>query len=51
MTRKLFLLSVLISFIQISMAQVPTIKWKIHDLNRPNPPIITPGTASTQDTS
>ena len=24
-------------------------KWKIHDLNRPLPPIIDPGTASTQD--
>ena len=23
--------------------------WKIHDLSRPNPPIITPGTFSTQD--
>lgn len=26
------------------------IKWKIHDMNRPVPPIITPGTFSTQDT-
>lgn len=24
-------------------------KWGIHDVNRPRPPIITPGTASTQD--
>ena len=24
-------------------------KWGIHDVNRPQPPIITPGTASTQD--
>jgi hypothetical protein len=24
-------------------------KWEIHDRNRPNPPVITPGTASTQD--
>ena len=24
-------------------------KWKIHDMNRPVPPIITPGTFSTQD--
>ena len=24
-------------------------KWKIHDLNRPVPPVITPGTSSTQD--
>jgi Domain of Unknown Function (DUF1080) len=26
------------------------IKWKIHDLDRPLPPIVTPGTPSTQDT-
>jgi len=25
-------------------------KWKIHDPNRPLPPVITPGTASTQET-
>ena len=49
MTRTLFLFSLFFSLIQLSMAQVPTIKWKIHDPNRPNPPIITPGTASTQD--
>jgi hypothetical protein len=30
-------------------AQVPTIKWKIHDPNRPVPPIIDPGTASAQE--
>lgn len=29
-------------------AQVDT-RWTIHDLNRPLPPIITPGTSSTQD--
>lgn len=29
-------------------AQVDT-RWEIHDRNRPNPPVITPGTASTQD--
>jgi Domain of Unknown Function (DUF1080) len=29
-------------------AQVDT-RWKIHDPNRPVPPIVTPGTASTQD--
>ncbi len=32
----------------ISNAQVDT-KWKIHDPNRPLPPVIDPGTASTQD--
>jgi membrane-bound lytic murein transglycosylase len=46
-----FLLSVVFSLVQLSMAQVPTIKWKIHDINRPNPPIITPGTASTPETA
>ncbi|HTQ97844.1 MAG TPA: DUF1080 domain-containing protein [Candidatus Acidoferrum sp.] len=30
-------------------AQIDT-KWKIHDLNRPVPPIVTPGTSSTQET-
>lgn len=29
-------------------AQVDT-KWKIHDVDRPHPPVITAGTASTQD--
>jgi hypothetical protein len=29
-------------------AQVDT-KWKIHDLNRPVPPVVTAGTSSTQD--
>ncbi len=24
-------------------------KWKIHDLDRPLPPVVTPGTPSTQD--
>jgi hypothetical protein len=41
--------TVLISLAQLSVAQAP-IKWKIHDLNRPLPPIIDPGTASTQET-
>jgi Domain of Unknown Function (DUF1080) len=31
-----------------SHAQVDT-KWKIHDLHRPLPPIVTPGTSSTPD--
>lgn len=39
---------VLLSFSQLSAAQAP-MKWKIHDLNRPLPPVIDPGTASTQD--
>src|SRR6266700_564771 len=34
---------------QFSLAQSP-MKWKIHDLNRPLPSIVDPGTASTQET-
>ena len=50
MTKTFSLLTtiVLISFVQLSAAQAP-MKWKIHDLNRPVPPIIDPGTASTQE--
>ncbi|HKT46306.1 MAG TPA: hypothetical protein VJP87_02180, partial [Candidatus Acidoferrales bacterium] len=29
-------------------AQVDT-RWKIHDMSRPVPPVVTPGTASTQE--
>ena len=51
MTQKTWLLlSILFFHPTCLMAQVPTMKWKIHDPNRPNPAIITPGTASTQDT-
>jgi hypothetical protein len=39
---------ILISLVQLSSAQAP-IQWKIHDLNRPLPPVITAGMASTQD--
>ncbi len=39
---------ILISLTQFSLAQ-PPMKWKIHDLNRPLPPIVDPGTASTQE--
>ncbi len=35
-------------FVQLCSAQDPT-KFKIHDLTRPLPPVITPGSASTQD--
>jgi len=31
-----------------SNAQIDT-KWKIHDLDRPLPPVVTPGTSSTQE--
>jgi hypothetical protein len=30
-------------------AQIDT-QWKIHDMNRPLPPVVTPGTSSTQET-
>ena len=32
----------------IASGQVDT-RWKIHDMNRPVPPVVDPGTASTQD--
>jgi hypothetical protein len=49
MTRTISLTTIiLISLVQLSAAQAP-MKWKIHDLNRPLPPVIDPGTASTQD--
>jgi hypothetical protein len=40
---------VLLSLTQFSFSQAE-MKWKIHDLNRPTPPVIDSGTASTQDT-
>ena len=51
MTRKSFLLVALfILFSQFSLTQSQAVmKWKIHDEGRQHPPIITPGTASTQD--
>jgi len=36
------------SLLSICTAQVDT-KWKIHDPDRPLPPVVDPGTASTQD--
>jgi hypothetical protein len=45
--------SVLILFVLLSLAKPAdaqaTMKWKIHDLNRPVPPVVDPGTPSTQD--
>ncbi len=32
-----------------STAPAPEQKWQIHDMNRPRPPVITPGECSTQD--
>jgi hypothetical protein len=42
-------LAVITMLVQLCSAQAP-MKWKIHDLNRPTPPVIDPGTASTQET-
>jgi hypothetical protein len=39
---------VVLFFAQLCSAQAP-MKWKIHDLNRPVPPVVDPGTSSTQD--
>ncbi len=39
---------VLASSASVCRGQVDT-KWKIHDPNRPVPPVVDPGTASTQD--
>jgi hypothetical protein len=33
----------------LGLATQVDLRWKIHDTSRPRPPIITPGTASTQD--
>ena len=45
----LSILVILLSFTQLCVAQAE-MKWKIHDPNRPLPPIVDAGTASTQDT-
>jgi hypothetical protein len=39
---------VLFCLVPLCLAQAP-MKWKIHDPNRPLPPVIDPGTASTPD--
>jgi len=39
---------ILLALNSVSFSQAE-MKWKIHDLNRPLPPVIDPGTASTQD--
>ena len=44
---QVFLIQLLL--VQLSAAQAQ-MKWKIHDLNRPVPPVIDPGTTSTPDT-
>jgi Domain of Unknown Function (DUF1080) len=44
----LLLIAVVLSAATFSFSQ-GEMKWKIHDPDRPLPPVITPGTASTQD--
>ena len=39
----------LVSVLAVALAQVDT-RWKIHDPSRPVPPVIEPGTPSTQET-
>jgi len=47
--RRIFpLLTILLLVAQLCSAQSP-MTWKIHDMNRPVPPVIDPGTASTQE--
>jgi hypothetical protein len=51
MKKTFFLLANILVFAAspgILSAQVDT-RWKIHDMNRPVPPVVDPGTASTQD--
>jgi hypothetical protein len=36
--------------IALAQTQIDT-KWSIHDMDRPVPPVVTPGTASTQDSA
>src|SRR5580658_3469248 len=48
-SRRVFLSAMVIAASpSLLLAQVDT-KWKIHDMNRPVPAVIDPGTASTQD--
>ncbi|HTY84324.1 MAG TPA: DUF1080 domain-containing protein [Silvibacterium sp.] len=48
MISKLLPLAVM-TFTSLAFSQVPVITWKIHDPDRPVPPVIDPGTASTQE--
>ena len=43
-------LAVITMLVQLCSGPGSPMKWKIHDLNRPTPPVIDPGTASTQET-
>lgn len=48
MNRHVLLLLITALLVQLSYAQAP-MKWKIHDPNRPLPPVVDPGTASTPE--
>ena len=50
MQKLLFVLLACFFTAATASAQVDT-RWKIHDLTRPVPPVVTPGTASTQDSA
>ncbi len=45
---KIFGFAALIA-VSVCFGQAPTITWKIHDRERPLPPVVDPGTPSTQD--
>lgn len=46
---KLLRIPVLVLILMVVLTGQERTKWKIHDTKRPNPPIITPGTESTQE--
>lgn len=45
----LFLTSLFLAFFSQSVFSQNCNHWRIHDMNRPKPPVIDPGTASTQE--
>ncbi len=47
--KKTLAASFFLTFFALSTSAQVDPKWEIHDRNRPNPVVITPGTASTQD--
>jgi hypothetical protein len=50
--RSTFVLAAMISFAGLACAQTQVdTKWKIHDLDRPVPAVVNPGSASTQETA
>jgi 3-keto-disaccharide hydrolase len=50
LSRIAFVLFALLIFSRASSAQVDT-TWKIHDMDRPVPAVVTPGTSSTQEST